>query len=97
LRVLSAARQMTLLLTLLLPSLLFDFSSNQLAADASAFQIRPAAAFLPHHPAHRFLWLVFDELDQGIAFERRPVSVHLPELDRLRAQSFTASNSTQAG
>ena len=40
----------------------------------------------------RVLWLVFDELDFRIAFQDRPATVKLPELDRLIKQSLFAQN-----
>lgn len=40
---------------------------------------------------HRVLWLLFDELDQRLAFEERPDDVHLPEFDRLRDEGFYAT------
>ena len=39
------------------------------------------------------MWLVFDELDQRIAFSERPESLRLPELDRLREHSTYFENS----
>jgi hypothetical protein len=36
----------------------------------------------------RVVWLVFDELDQRLAFEARPAGLQLPELDRLRRESL---------
>ena len=38
----------------------------------------------------RVVWLVFEELDQRIAFEARPAGLELPELDRLRRESLYA-------
>ncbi|HUF25420.1 MAG TPA: sulfatase-like hydrolase/transferase [Gemmatimonadaceae bacterium] len=38
----------------------------------------------------RVVWLVFEELDQGITFETRPTGLELPELDRLRGESLYA-------
>lgn len=38
----------------------------------------------------RVVWLVFEELDQGVAFEARPTGLALPELDRLRGESLYA-------
>src|SRR5262245_15945466 len=35
----------------------------------------------------RVVWIVFEELDQRIAFEARPTGLELPELDRLRRES----------
>ncbi|MDT8069333.1 MAG: sulfatase-like hydrolase/transferase [Terriglobia bacterium] len=39
----------------------------------------------------RVLWIVFDELDEDIAFDNRPKSLHLPEFDALQAHSWAAS------
>ncbi len=39
----------------------------------------------------RVLILVFDEMDQRLTFVTRPTGVRLPELDRLRSESFYAS------
>jgi hypothetical protein len=66
---------------------------------ASAFVDKPLAPRLPTMPgAPRFLWIIFDELDQYLAFENRPKSVLLPEFDRLRAQSiFGTRASSPAG
>ena len=56
---------------------------------AAAFADKPMAKRLPVAPGSpRFLWIVFDELDQYLTFEHRPKSVLLPEFDRLRAQSI---------
>jgi Sulfatase len=48
-----------------------------------------ASATTQHSP-RRVLWVIFDELDRRVAVERRPTGLKLPELDRLRARSFTA-------
>lgn len=40
----------------------------------------------------RIVWLVFDELDYHVMFENRPVNLSLPELDRLRSESFFATD-----
>lgn len=42
--------------------------------------------------APRVLWLLFDEMDQRVTFSRRPATLQLPELDRLRSQTIYASN-----
>jgi len=38
----------------------------------------------------RVLWVLFDELDQETAFERRPAGLALPSFDRLAAESLRA-------
>ena len=40
----------------------------------------------------RVLWLLFDEMDQQVAFSDRPATLRLPELDRLRSQALYATN-----
>jgi hypothetical protein len=40
----------------------------------------------------RVVWLIFDELDEHLAFAARPTGLSLPELDRLRADSLFATN-----
>src|SRR5579885_133349 len=40
----------------------------------------------------RVLWLIFDEMDERAAFAERPASLTMPEFDRLRSESFFATN-----
>jgi len=47
--------------------------------------------------APRVMWIVFDELGQRAAFTARPASLDLPELDRLRGESFFALNAFSPG
>lgn len=57
------------------------------------FEDRPPADPLPTtRSAPRILWLVFDEMDDRLAFARRPSTVRLPELDQLRAEALSADN-----
>jgi len=37
------------------------------------------------------VWILFDEMDQRLAFSERPVSLQLPELDRICKESFSAT------
>ena len=57
----------------------------------------------PNPPAStgpRVVWIVFDELDERVAFSQRPATLRLPALDAFRAESivfrqaFSPSNST---
>jgi hypothetical protein len=41
-------------------------------------------------PQRRVLWLIFDEMDERLAFVDRDPALQLPELDRFRATSFSA-------
>jgi hypothetical protein len=97
-RVLGPARRVALLLMLLFPALMIDFGLSHLSAEsASAFGPRAPLPLLPSRGvnAPRLIWLVFDELDQRVVFERRPAYLELPELDRLRAESLVANHATQ--
>jgi hypothetical protein len=97
-RVLAPARHVALMLALLFPSLMIDLTVSRVNAEpASAFLAKPSLPMLPsgQAPQRRVIWMLFDELDQRLAFDARQPSVELPELDRLRAESFVASHATQ--
>jgi sulfatase-like protein len=96
-RVVRPARHVALMMTLMFPALMIDFFSSHLNSEpASAFQPKPPAAVLPTRAdAPRFIWIVFDEMDQRIAFNERPVSLELPQLDRLRSESLEARRVTE--
>jgi hypothetical protein len=102
-RILRAARKVTLAMVFLLPALLIDFLWSQSGEPVSAFQPKPSLPLLHTRPssasgpAPRLIWLLFDELDQRLAFNQRQPSVVLPELDRLRAESFAATHAFQTG
>ncbi len=93
-----AARYVVLTLTLLFPSLMIAFSLGQFNAEpASAYLPKSSLPMLPPGAgtSRRVIWLLFDEFDQRLAFDARPPSVRLPELDRLRAESLVADHATQ--
>jgi hypothetical protein len=97
-RVLRPARRVAVLLTLLFPALMLDFGMNRLGAEPAArFSSRPPLPMLPSRGAQapRLIWLIFDEMDQRLAFDRRPADLELPELDRLRAESVVDNHVTQ--
>lgn len=95
-RVVRAARRVALLLTLLFPSLMLDFSVRGLSAEpASAYEPKKPLEMLPTPQKNRVVWVLFDELDQRMAFDLRRPAVELPELDRLRAESFVANRVEQ--
>jgi len=103
LRILRAARNVALAMVFLLPALLIDFFWSQGAEPVSAFQPKPPLPLLhtrassARGPAPRLIWLLFDELDQRLAFNQRQPSVALPELDRLSSESFAATHAFQTG
>jgi len=97
-RILNSARRAALLLTLLFPPVMLSLVMDSLGAETTgAYAPRPSLPMLPARaaPAPRIVWLIFDELDQRVAFERRPAGLDLPELDRLRAESVVANRATQ--
>lgn len=61
-----------------------------LAQHAEAVTPPPPLAAQP--PPARVVWIIFDEMDQRVSFPERPASLKLPEFDRLRAESLSASN-----
>jgi len=58
--------------------------------SGSVYTDGPLAPALPGTPRIRVVWVIFDELSQAIAFEKRPADLRLPNLDRLQAESFYA-------
>jgi hypothetical protein len=55
--------------------------------------VEPVIAASPvSQTSPRVLWMLFDEMDQRIAFKERPAAIKLPEFDRLRGQSLYAVN-----
>jgi hypothetical protein len=57
-------------------------------------QPQPPALFHTPTPSvePRVIWIIFDELDQRLAFPSRPKDCQLPELDRFCAESLQATN-----
>jgi hypothetical protein len=53
-------------------------------------RVEPAPLNVQPPSLRRVVWLLFDELDQGLTFEARPPGLELPELDRLRRESLFA-------
>ena len=51
----------------------------------------------PRTTARRVFWIIFDEMDQRLAFDTRPSRVHLPNFDRLVTTSFYATSTKPPG
>ncbi len=95
LRIPQAAQKSVYALSILVPVLVFDFTMGLINREPqSAFSKQTPLPMLapraPHSP--RFVWVVFDELDQGLAFDNRPKDLEMPEIDRLRGESIQASH-----
>ncbi len=43
-------------------------------------------------PRQRIVWILFDAFDYRLGFHERPRGLEMPELDRFRAQAFSASH-----
>ena len=97
-RILMSSRRVSLLLLLLFPALMIDFLTSRIGSEqAELYTPRTSAPSLPSRGARspRFVWIIFDELDQRVVFERRPGYLELPELDRLSAESVSADHAAQ--
>ena len=84
------------LLVVLSPFLLFTFGQSiyRIATfDDRPTRNGPMAPRLAPKPAGapRVVWVIFDEWDQELTFSERPSRIQLPEIDRLRATGFSAS------
>ena len=101
-RILHVARSVVLLAGWLIPVMLIDFLWSHPKAPSSEFQARgglpplPARSTAGRTPGSRVVWLLFDEFDQHLAFDERPVGLQLPELDRLRSESLVANRVMQS-
>jgi hypothetical protein len=50
-----------------------------------------------HEGQPRVVWIIFDEMDYRLVFEQRPADLQLPEFDRLRQQSLSATSAYPPG
>jgi len=106
LRIFIAAERVAACMAAMLPVFLIYFAGMHAEAQhEAAYHARPPLPPLPGHPAagrngvnrpaSRVIWLLFDEFDQRLAFDNRQPGVELPELDRLRAESFVGTHAIQ--
>ncbi len=96
-------RQPHVVSLLCVPFMVVTFGQSALALGHGESE----AEFLPHArrdgqhlnkpPAIPVVWIVFDELDYGLAFERRPRDLSLPALDSLRSVSVFATHAHSPG
>lgn len=45
----------------------------------------------------RVVWVIFDEMDQRLAFEDRPAGLEMPEFDNFRQSAFYSDSVSEAG
>ena len=91
-----ALRPVYKLLLVVSPFLLFTF--GQSVYRIATYQEEPSMTArwrlgCPPNPpgAPRVIWVIFDEWDEELTFAERPSRIHLPEIDRLRADGFSAT------
>ena len=95
------ARTGVVLAGFLIPVMLVDFFWVHPQSQSTVFQPQSGLPMLHARPgvgknrAPRVVWLLFDEFDQRLAFDERPASLKLPELDQLRAESLVANRVLQ--
>jgi hypothetical protein len=96
-RIAQSAQKAVLWLSILLPVLIFDFSMGLLNRENDeVFEKQAPLPMFAARPLHspRVIWIVFDEMDQRLAFDVRPADLALPELDRIRAEAVVADHAT---
>jgi hypothetical protein len=88
-------------LTMLAPFCLITFGQALWRGthyDETPFRNKPAAAPLPHPDrTHRVVWFICDEWDYRLTFPDRDRTLALPEIDRLAAESLSASQAYGPG
>jgi hypothetical protein len=83
---------------LLIMSPLFFIASANALEHYYALRIRPfdkgsgAGMLAENTHTNRFVWVIFDELDERLLFDVRPSRLRLSEFDNFRAQSIDATH-----
>jgi len=101
-RVVGLAKLCVMLATPIAPVNLVSLAAARMMASSGQHKVVVAKGQeLPRHSGTnragaRLVILLFDGFDQYLAFEGRPKSVSLPELDRLRQESVFSSNAYPA-
>jgi Sulfatase len=90
------ARLASVVLLVLSPFVLVTFGEGAIQFvryDPAPFRDQPLASRLSWKGNHlRVVWIIFDEMDQRLAFVDREPSLELKEFDRLRAEALYADN-----
>jgi hypothetical protein len=92
-----AAVALLLILSPLLP-LNFGQAMWRLARyDATEFHNATPPPPVAQKRMPRVVWVILDDWDQRLTFVNRPARIQLPEIDRLRRESFYAANAYPPG
>ena len=90
------SRAASVALLILWPFVLVTFGSGIVQMfrynPAPYRDLGPAARIVSSGGAPRIVWMIFDEMDQRLAFDKRERNLQLPEFDRFRAQALYAEN-----
>jgi Sulfatase len=90
-------RPVAMAVMLFSPLVVVQLASSLLhVARAGAYVEPPVAGRMSRVPDRRVIWIVFDEFDQQLSFEKRPATLQLPALDAIREQSLYATNAHQS-
>lgn len=79
---------------------LFPFNLIRSVLIANRAGTAPSLAVrisVPDRSRPRVIWLIFDEMDFTLSFNRRPANVRIPAFDRLRSEAFFATAAEQPG
>jgi hypothetical protein len=75
------------------PLMFVELISSARHVISAAKYVEPAQAQrFSGAPPRRIVWMIFDEFDEGLAFESRPPGMRLPNLDDLKAKSVSGNN-----
>jgi hypothetical protein len=91
------ARFATTLLVILSPLFLVNLGStiwmrNTHLSSQSFQESRPTQTVSTRPNTPHVIWIVFDELEQRLAFSSRPSGMTLPQFDRFKSESLSSSN-----
>jgi hypothetical protein len=97
------ARSVALVISFTFPAALWTMAKivllllNVVQLQQCTFAPPPPPLFPTQEGRPRVLWIIFDETDYRLAFEKRPAGTVLPEFDRLRDESLCAEQAFPPG
>jgi hypothetical protein len=97
-----AARTLAMIIVITFPVALLIMAKiillccNLMHVEACPYSAPPPLLSVPPGQP-RVVWMILDETDYRLAFEKRPASVALPEFDRLRREALSADHAYPPG
>jgi hypothetical protein len=98
-----AARTLAMIIFITFPVALLTLARiillclNVLPVKACAYSPAPPPLLSMRAGQPRVVWMIFDETDYRLVFEKRPANVPLPEFDRLRQTALSADHACPPG